>query len=84
MDGSDSGGSSGSHNNNNNNNNASGPSTSSSADGGGSGNEAKSALERQFSQPAAHRRERISEGLGKGVPSPGERLRLRQENLDMR
>lgn len=49
--------------------------------GGGS---AIAALERQFSQPAAPRKGGISEGLGKGVPSPTQRLRLQQENLEMR
>ena len=73
------------NNNNNNNNNGRGRnmSDSSNADGKGKGGDF-AALERQFSQPAAPRRSGISEGLGKGAPSPSQRLRMQQENLDMR
>lgn len=85
LDGSSSGGGS-NRNNTNKGKNASG--SNSNGDGGGGGGDAKNgdfaALERQFSQPAAPRREIISEGLGKGAPSTSQRLRLQQENLDMR
>ncbi|CAM9096171.1 unnamed protein product [Ascophyllum nodosum] len=41
------------------------------------------ALERQFSRPSTPAHE-ISEGMGKGSPSPSQRLRLQRENLDLR
>lgn len=75
-------------------NNKPGSNASKNADGGGGGDggvdsksgggSAIASLERQFSQPAAPRESGISEGLGKGVPSPTQRLRLQQENLEMR
>eukprot|EP00904_Undaria_pinnatifida_P012920 jgi/Undpi1/8759/HiC_scaffold_25.g11221.m1 len=60
-----------------------GPSGSAGNPGGGDGSGA-SALERQFAKPAAPRNGGLSEGLGKGTPSPSQRLRLQQENLEMR
>lgn len=45
--------------------------------------EASRTLERLFAQPAAPRRRELSEGLGKGVPSPQQRVRLEQENLEL-
>lgn len=54
------------------------------AGGGGGDASSAAALERQFAKPAAPDRGGVSEGLGKGAPSPRQRLRLQQENLELR
>lgn len=51
---------------------------------GAAGSADAAALERLYSMPATESRRPISEGLGKGSPSARRRVRLQQENLELK